>query len=267
MAMVEQPETTFDRAAEEGYERLRRNRLDLVITASIAGIEVLFGAVAAATVIGYLTPVIGRDASTVIGAVVFPLGFMLVLLGRSELFTENFLIPTTRVLQSGIDKEYVGLLVRLWGFSLIFNLAGALFGSFLLTRPEVLPQPTIDYLHYIARFETDHGFWMSCFSAVQAGILMTLLTWLMISVQEIRAKISVIFAIGFVIEIHHFNHVIVSAGQIFIAMWSGSPVSPSQWFLYSFVPAVLGNTIGGVGLVTGLRSLQVWTKKREPETD
>lgn len=269
MAQETQPQDKYHEAEGEGAERLNRSRLDLAVTASIAGAEVLFGAITAATVTGFLRPLMGRDPASIIGALVFPLGFVLVLIGRSELFTENFFIPITRVLQlDGERGPAIRRLGRLWSLSLIFNLLGALVGALLLSRGGVLPEATLEELRHLAEMKTSRAFAPSFWSAIQAGALMTLLTWLLLSVREFGARIAIIFVVGFVIELHHFNHVIVSAGQTFIAMLSGSEITVHDWLLHNFVPAVLGNTVGGVGLVTGLRSLQVWTKNRpEPVVD
>lgn len=271
LAQEERPEGIYDKAIEEGYERLERTVPDLVVTASIAGGEILFGAITALTVTAFLLPLIGRDAASIAGALVFPLGFVLVLIGRSELFTENFLIPIAAVLRAGRTRNAgtaSGRLGRLWGVSLVFNLLGALVSSLLLTRAGVLPEGTIEEVRHLAADKVSDDFPTAFYSAVLAGALMTLLTWLLLSVRELGAKIAIIFLVGFVIELHHFNHAIVSAGQIFMAMLSGGEITPQTWLTRNFAPAVLGNVIGGVGLVTGLRVLQVWTeKKREPVTD
>ncbi len=266
--MAEQPQDIYSRAIDEGAERLNRNRLDLVVTSAMAGGEVLFGAITAATVTGFLLPTLGREAATIVGALVFPLGFVLVLMGRSELFTENFLIPITRLLQLHHSERAFSRLGRLWLYSLVFNLVGALVAAFLLTRAGVLPPSTLEEVRHLAEQKTSTEFLESFYSAVQAGALMTLLTWLLLSVKDFGARIAVIFLIGFVIELHHFNHVVVSAGQIFMGMFSGAEARPRDWLANNFVPAILGNMLGGVGLVTGLRALQVWTKKKqEPVVD
>ncbi len=267
---VEQPQDIYSEAVEEGYERLERTRSDLIVTSAIAGGEILFGAIVALTVTAALLPVFGggetgRDAASVLGALTFPIGFVLVLLGRRELFTENFLIPITAVIRSPDTRVALRRLARLWSLSLVFNLIGALLAAFLLTRSGVLPGASLEEVRHLGEYKIERSFSEAFFSAVQAGVLMTLLTWLLLSVHEFGAKIAVIFSVAFVIELHHFNHVVVSAGQIFMAIFAGAEIGFLDWLRANFVPAVLGNVVGGVGLVTGLRALQVWTKqKHEP---
>lgn len=269
---VEPPQNIYAEAIEEGNERLERTRADLIVTSTIAGAEILFGAITASTVTGALLPIFGggetgRSAASVVGSLAFPIGFVFVLLGRSELFTENFLIPLTAVLRGNQKPAAMRRLGRLWGFSLVFNLLGALIGAFLLTRSGVLPEASLEEVRHLGEFKVNQTFMEGFFSAIQAGALMTLLTWLLLSVHELGAKIMVIFAVGFVIELHHFNHVIVSAGQVFMAILAGENIGFLDWLSSNFLPAVLGNILGGVGLVTGLRALQVWTRrKHEPVT-
>src|SRR5690348_17414060 len=97
-----QTEHIVDRAAQVGQERLDRSWADILITGFIGGVEVSLGALAAMLVVGAAleaAPGIHLYGALALGGLVFPVGFLFVILGRSELFTENFLIPVAAVLK------------------------------------------------------------------------------------------------------------------------------------------------------------------------
>src|SRR5690348_1152484 len=97
-----QPDQIVDRAAQVGHERLDRSWADILITGFIGGVDVSLGALAAMLVVGVALEVIpgmSLYGALAMGGLVFPVGFLFVIMGRSELFTENFLIPVVSVLK------------------------------------------------------------------------------------------------------------------------------------------------------------------------
>src|SRR5437588_5221473 len=98
----EEPREIAERASELGEQRLDRGNLDILITAFIGGAEVSLGGLAAMTVVGSVleaAPGTGLYPALALGGLAFPIGFLFVIIGRSELFTENFLIPVASVYQ------------------------------------------------------------------------------------------------------------------------------------------------------------------------
>src|SRR4051812_43848365 len=98
--LAQEPEVLARRAESFGADRLDRGRLDILVTAIIGGGEVSLGGLAAMTVLGAaLAAVPGLDlySGLALAGLAFPIGFMFVIIGRSELFTENFLVPVVTV--------------------------------------------------------------------------------------------------------------------------------------------------------------------------
>ncbi len=108
------PEDVVERATEVGAERLGRTPLDILVTGVIGGIEVSLGGLAAAAIIGVVAPRAGLYAGLAVAALAFPVGFLFVIMGRSELFTENFLIPVVGVFNR---ERPLRELPQLWGLS------------------------------------------------------------------------------------------------------------------------------------------------------
>jgi hypothetical protein len=124
-------EEAFDRLVSEGSDRLARPLIPLVATGFMGGIDVGVG------VLAYLV-VDHETGQPLLAAAVFPIGFIALLLARSELFTENFLVPVTaRVAGHGSWLR----LLRLWLVTLAANLAGGLVmaGLIVVALPDLRP--------------------------------------------------------------------------------------------------------------------------------
>ena len=122
-------EEAFDRLVDEGRERLERPWLSLVSTGLLGGIDIGTG------ILAYLV-VEEQTGSTLLAAIAFSIGFVALLLARSELFTENFLVPVT-ALVAGAGTALS--LARLWAVTLVTNLlGGALIMWIVVTaRPDL----------------------------------------------------------------------------------------------------------------------------------
>src|SRR3954468_24662885 len=107
-------EDIFDRLVEEGQQRLGRSWTGLTATALLGGIDVGAGAIA-------LLIVENQTHNVVLAGLAFSIGFIALTLAHSELFTEGFLIPVAAVVAR---KANILALLRLWGMSIVGNLAG-----------------------------------------------------------------------------------------------------------------------------------------------
>lgn len=255
----EAPEIIND-AARIGGKRLERTLAATGMTALIGGMSVSFGAVAmawaAASMGGSLAE---ASPARLVGALAFPVGFVILLIGKSELFTENFFLPVTGVLAGRGSPQQ---LAYLWGVTLAANLLGAAVFAFLATRPGVLDAGPASELITLAAHKVDYLFWTAFTKAIFAGWLMTLLTWLLIAAQGLGPRLMIIWMVATVIVLGGFNHVVISASEIFMAMMLGAPISLGDWFVANFLPALVGNVIGGVVFVTLLHYVQAHTQQQ-----
>ena len=258
--MDQQPQDIAARAGDVGRERLDRSNWDIFITGAIGGLEVSLGGLAAMAVVGAaLLAVPGLDlyAGLALGAIVFPVGFMFVIIGRSELFTENFLIPVTAVVRK--ERTLVSLL-QVWGFSWLGNMAACAAFAALISIPQAVGAPIMyGYTIYTA-YKLSLPPLGLFVSAVLAGMIMTVLTWLLLAIRDPVGKILAIFAAGYVIFATNVSHAIVGASLLFVGFRAaGYPFwSPLIWVAI----ATLGNLAGGVGVVTLFRHVQVREKSR-----
>jgi formate/nitrite transporter FocA (FNT family) len=212
-------------------------------TGAIAGVDVGFGVFA-------LLIVKEATGSELLGALAF-IRFVALAIGNSELFTENFLVPVGSLLAG---RSSGSKLIRLWGVTLVLNLVGGwpLTGLMMSGFPK---------LHHTAvelgRQYPDIGIgWRSFSGALLGGAIITLMTWLERSTPSIPAKLVTVISVAFVLAAAPLNHVVVVSMEMFAAMQVGAPFGYGAWLAVA-AWYTLGNLIGGVVLVTGLRLVQV----------
>lgn len=258
----EAPEIVDD-ASKIGAKRLQRPIIGDAITAFTGGMSVAFGAIAmvmaAASVDGDIdTP----STALLVGALVFPVGFLILLVGKTELFTENFLLPVAAVLKGRGNLHQLGML---WLVSLLFNLLGALVFALLISRGNVLSSEPAEQMIALATHSIEYDLWTAFIKALFAGWLMTTLTWLLVAAVGFGPRMAVIWVIGTLIVLGQFNHVIISAVEIFIAMFLGADITIGDWLTKNFAPALVGNVIGGLVFETMLQYTQ--SLYHEPKGD
>ena len=251
----------FQRAVEAGIKRLARPWLEMFMSGIIGSIHVTFGALAMAAASGALAH-INRDLSFLVGALFFPIGFVLLKLSQSELFTENFFVPVIPVFE-GEEKFYK--LIKLWGLTLAGNLLGAvLFASLVkLGGKGVLGSFPAHHLVELAEFKLSRGIMETFVSAIFAGAVITTMTWLVLATKSDVAKLIAVWSCIFVMAIGSFTHVVVSTSEVLLGAVYGAHVTFSAWFERLFVPATVGNTLGGMLLIALLHYLQVLHSKKE----
>jgi formate/nitrite transporter FocA (FNT family) len=248
------PEEIWAEGLDEGQRRLERHFPALAATGFAGGADVMFGILAVAVSSGALVVAVPEPTAHVIASLVFGLGFAFITIGRAELFTENFLIPVGSVVARRAPAR--GLL-RMWGITLVLNFAGlALFGS-LAAIEHVLPSGALHSVGLIANTLSDRPFISSLASAVLAGVVMTVFTWITMAAQGASARILAALLIGFLLAAPTLNHAVVGFGEMFLALVAGTTHATWLDLARNVSIAILGNLIGGVGLVFATRLAQV----------
>lgn len=252
--LAHEPIEIEERAENLGSERLDRSALDILLTAVIGGGEVSIGVLASMTVLGavkQVIPSVDLYVALAVAGFVFPIGFIFVILGRSELFTENFLIPVVSIVKT---ERSAGPLAKLWAISWAGNMLGCLGSAVLLTFPEAIGAPIHDGYAMYADYKLGLPLTGVFVSALLAGAVMTTLTWALVSVEHTVGRILVIGAGGYVLMAANLSHSIVSASALLVGFTSTSH-SPVDVVIFVLV-ATAGNLVGGLGLVTLFRFAQ-----------
>ncbi len=244
---TEDVQIAFQLTVEEGAHRLERSWSSLLATGAVGGIDVTVG-VFGLMVVQHLTD------SKLLGSLVFTVGFIALTLARSELFTENFLVPLSTVVAG---RKGPGSVLRLWGGTAVANLAGGwIFAAILMAGfPELHATAVQLGMHFV---EIGIG-WRSFAMAMTTGAIITIMTWMIEGTDSAGAQIVAAIVAGFLLTAGEMNHCIVASLEMFAALVAGAPFGYLDWFTV-FVWAVLGNTVGGIGFVTVLRFVQVGTE-------
>ena len=247
-----EPHEIFERTRDEGRRRLQRSRLELSSTALVAGFDVVFGVIALATIATALTPRFGEEAAHAAGALGFGIAFIFIVVGRSELFTENFLVPVTGLRRGHITKVK---LAELWLLSPVFNIVGGTVLVLIVSVHGVLPEGTGETMVKIAEGFDDNDVVTAFCSAIAGGALITVMTWLVEGVGSIGGRILCAWIGGVLLTLGSFNHVIVVTLEMIFGMRMGADIGGLD-IAQNFAVAAVGNMLGGLVFVTLTRTGQ-----------
>jgi formate/nitrite transporter FocA (FNT family) len=244
----------YEQVANNARQELGRSSVALAISGLAGGICMGLSGLGSAIAIALLTAPGTTPAPTTlfIAKMFYPLGFIVVILGRSQLFTENTLYPVALVLA---EKKHFWNTMRLWGVVLPANVLGALAFAAIAAltgalHPEMvhaLSQLGLDALHRPA----GTIFW----SGVMGGWIIATVAWLVSGSHSITGSVMIIWMLAFVVGLGNFAHCIAASGEILAAVLTGQ--ASASGFMTWLGLAVAGNISGGVGMVTLLEYGQV----------
>jgi len=247
-----EPHEIFQRTREEGKRRLERSRLEIMSTALVAGFDVVFGVIALVSISAALKPHFGETAAHAGGALGFGIAFIFIVVGRSELFTENFLVPVTGLRQGSISKLK---LLQLWLISPACNIAGGVALIVIVGTHGVLPDGTGATVSKIAEDFASISVTTAFCSAIVGGAVITAMTWLVEGVGSIGGRILCAWIGGFLLAIVSFDHVIVVTLEMAFGLRVGADIGVLD-VVQNFAIAAAGNMIGGLVFVTLTRTGQ-----------
>jgi formate/nitrite transporter FocA (FNT family) len=235
-------EDIYKQVAKNAQEELKRSSVSLAISGLTGGVFMGLSALGVGVILAHLG---SGPAAFVISRMFYPLGFIVVILGRSQLFTENTLYPVALVLT---EPKQLWNTLRLWATVLPSNVVGAFLFAMLAGLTHAMP---VAVVHAIAGLGMDATampvsaiFW----SGVVGGWIIATAAWLVSGSHSITGSVMVIWMLTFVVGLGNFAHCIATSGEILTAVlthqlpWSAYP----RWF----GPAVGGNICGGVIMVT-----------------
>lgn len=241
------PSEIFEKSAEEGERRLDQSMLELLSTGFIAGFTIVFGIIALAIVEALASPSLGELAK-LLGALAFGIGLPFLILGRAELFSENFFDPIAAAFKSkgsGMTRK----ILRLWVLTLILNLVGGGVLVLVLSVEGTLPEGAHQALHRMAEEIAHRSSLATLMRAIVGGALVALLSFLVIASQDSTGRIILAYVTGVLLALGPFGHVIVTTLHLAFGFVFGAPVTMADIAQVSAI-SIVGNLIGGVGLVT-----------------
>jgi formate/nitrite transporter FocA (FNT family) len=233
----------FDTIVSEGAQRLHRTWREVLTTGLAGGLEVSVGVLA-------LFAVLAETGSHLLGGLAFSIGFIALLLARSELFTEGFLVPVAAVVAA---RASGGQLAKLWGGTLVANLAGGwVFTLVIITAFPQFGETAVTSAKTFVDAPLD---WRAVCLALLAGSTLTLMTRMQHGTTSDPAKIVAAVVGGFLLAGLQMFHSILDSLVIFAALHAGAPFGYADWLAWFWYTALL-NLAGGLLVVTFLRLLR-----------
>src|SRR5947209_15336736 len=230
----------YEQVATNARQELKRSNTALAISGLAGGTFMGLSALGNALALS----IMGHSvAASMINKMFYPLGFIVVILGRAQLFTENTLYPVALVLA---EKKHVWNTLRLWGLVLPANVLGALAFAALATRTTALKP---DALHSLVELGLENAHkpgWTIFWSGVVAGWIIATAAWLVSGSHSISGSILVIWMLTYLVGLGEFAHCIAGSGEVLAAVLAGA--APWRAYVGWFLPAVVGNICGGVGM-------------------
>ena len=234
----------FTEVATNARRELRRTNLALAISGIGGGAFLGLSALGMA----FVSVLLGHSsADHLIASMFYPVGFIVVIIGRSQLFTENTLYPAALVLA---ERKHILNTLRLWTVVLPANLAGALgFAAIAVFTPGI-DRSFVNAISQLGAGALHHPFATIFWSGVIAGWMIALTAWLVSGSHSITGSVMVIWMLTFFIALGDFAHCVATSCEILVAVLAGQ----AAWGAYGWwlLAAVAGNIVGGVVLVAVL---------------
>ncbi|QCS44482.1 formate/nitrite transporter family protein [Natrinema versiforme] len=248
----------FQRLVATADEEFSRSKRQLFMSGLAAGLAITLTFLARSAV----TATVPLESAPLIGNLFYPVGFILIVLGRYQLFTENTLTPVTLVLTRIAS---IRNLLRLWGIVIVANVLGAALGAFVLATTGVFTPQAAEVALGFGEHAFETGWWDLFFKGIFAGNIVAAMVWLVHASRDTTTRLLLVIFLMFLIPSADLFHCITGACEVLYFVFQGNT---SLWAAFAafFVPVTLGNIIGGVLLVALLNYSQT-AERQFPNRD
>ncbi|WP_299258526.1 formate/nitrite transporter family protein [uncultured Kushneria sp.] len=235
---------------KDGQKELSRDSMALLWSAIAAGISMSFSMVARGLMHAQLPE---NGTGFMIECLGYTVGFIVVILARQQLFTENTVTAVLPVMSHPTMVNF-GALGRLWGVVLFGNMVGAALSAATFLNMPMFDPATHEAFITLGHHLMEKSPFEMFSSAVLAGWMIATLVWLIPAADQ--AKVWIILIITYVMAIGGFAHIVVGASEMFYMVFSGN----ADWsdFLLRFgLPTLAGNVVGGTFIFALISHAQI----------
>jgi formate-nitrite transporter family protein len=233
-----------------GEEEMARPAVSLWWSGVAAGLSISFSLLAQAILQMHLPDTAWRPLISSLG---YTVGFVMVVLSRQQLFTENTITVVLPVM-ANLTWHNVLQLCRMWGIVLLANMVGTLAAALFCNYTPVITPELKDAMLNISGQLLDHSWLEMAFKAVSAGFLIAAMVWLLPGAEN--AQFHVITLMTYLIAVGGFMHVVAGSIEAFLLVLNGGM---GFWSMLGgfFVPVLIGNIVGGTALFALIAYAQV----------
>jgi len=240
----------YEVVRRHGEEEMKRPATSLWWSGIAAGLSISFSLLAQAILVAHLPDAPWRPLVSSFG---YCVGFLMVVLGRQQLFTESTITIVLPVF-ADLSVKNIWRLGRLWAIVLVANFTGTLFAAIFCTYAPVLPVDLVHGMQAVSRDLLQLSWWQMAFRGVSSGFLIAAMVWMIPSAES--AKFVVITLMTYLIAIGGFTHIVAGSMEANMLVLHGD----WEWWRMLgqfFVPVLLGNIVGGTALFALISYAQV----------
>jgi formate/nitrite transporter FocA (FNT family) len=241
----------FETIRREALGELERPAISLLASGLAAGLAMGFSLLIPAVLYAHLPDASWKPLIVNMG---YPIGFLIVVIGRQQLFTENTLTVILPLLDGKDKLKILGQVLRLWVLVLVANLVGAGLIALAFAHSGAFEPGIRDAMGALGREAAAPAFNVLLLRGIFAGWLIALMVWLLPAAENQRPLIVLLMT--YLVAMVGLSHIIAGSVEVLYLVATGA--MPFLGYLLGFaLPVFIGNAIGGVALVALLNYGQV----------
>jgi formate/nitrite transporter FocA (FNT family) len=235
---------------ESAQHEMQRGTAGLLLSGLSAGLDIGFGPLLMAVVLTVSEGGYGDLGTELLLASAYSVGFIFVIVARSELFTEHTTLAVMPVLD---NRESLGSLGRLWGLIWFSNVVGgAVFALVVVVLMPNLGVANAEAFVTIARKMVSHEPQWLFVAGILAGWLMGLLAWLITAAKGTTSRLLVIWIVTASIGMLHLPHSIAGNVEVLFGLFISAEITVLDYATFLGI-ATVGNVVGGSVFVSLLK--------------
>ncbi|GAB3344096.1 MULTISPECIES: formate/nitrite transporter family protein [Chromohalobacter] len=235
---------------EEGETELKRAVSALFWSALAAGLSMSFSMLAKGLLHARLPD---SDIGYLVASLGYTIGFLVVILARQQLFTENTVTAVLPVMSTPRIMQFLKLL-RLWGVVLIGNLVGVAVSAYAILYMPLFDAETHKAFLSLGHHIMENTGGQMFAKGIIAGWMIATMVWLLPAAGG--AKIWVILIVTYLVALGGFTHIIVGSTEVMYLMFAGQ-ASLGEYLFHFALPTLAGNVIGGTFIFALISHAQV----------
>jgi formate/nitrite transporter FocA (FNT family) len=240
----------FEIIRRNGQEELERPLQSLWWSGLVAGLSIGFSVLTVAMLRRYLPQ---GEWTSIVSQLGYSVGFVIVILSRQQLFTENVITAVVPVISNNHLHNLL-LMLRLWGVVLVANVVGATLFALFLTYGGAIDADLAKAIHKVSEHLLNGTPTETMARGMVSGFLIASLVWILAGIEG--SKLGIIVLITYLIALGNFDHVVAGSVEASYLVLEGSQ-TVGQAITGFFVPTLIGNLIGGTAIFTLLAYGQI----------
>lgn len=231
----------FEVIRREGLEELERPSLSLMWSGVAAGLMISLSVLGEAIFRTYLPD---AEWAYLVENLGYSLGFLVVILGRMQLFTENTITTVLPVVHNPSRRRIVQV-TKLWAIVLAANVVGCFAVAFLFAHTSAIPPELLPAIESLSRHATGFGALEGFQRAIPAGVLVAAIVWMLPGSDGF--DFFVILTFTWLIAAGDFTHIVAGSVEMAFLIWQG--MLPVEEAIFGFfLPVLAGNVLGGTAI-------------------